>query len=233
MWCFLHRFAQLHSFGAVCTGLHSLAEYSSDRDLCKLGLKLAEFITRTEYSTGSLGFMQSDDILQDCAKALRERNFLDEADILDIKYWISSSDIDTAANVAERAIRRNPQVAYYYYAVGLHANNERALSAVKKGLKAKQITPFVKHYLLWRAVDHSTNVAMFRLTGNRICTPEWEEGIALLTSAYEDAKTFTIEAPPDAKHMMSMTMWYIVLGIILYGYEYSKELNEISVRSTS
>ena len=67
----------------------------------------------------------------------------------------------------------------------------------------------------------------------RLRRPEWEEGIALLTSAYEDAKTFTIEAPPDAKHMMSMTMWYIVLGIILYGYEYSKELNEISVRSTS
>ena len=105
------------------------------------------------------------------------KEFPRRSDILDVKYWISSSDIDTAANVAERAIRRNPQVAYYYYAVGLHANNERALSAVKKGLKAKQITPFVKHYLLWRAVDHSTNVAMFRLTGNRICTPEWEEGI--------------------------------------------------------
>lgn len=208
----------------------AVSQCNKDHDLCKLGLKLAELITRTEYSTGGLGFMLSDDILHECAKVLREKGFFDEADILDVKYWISNSDIDKAANVAESAIRRNPHVAYYYYAVGLHANSERALRAVKKGLKAKQTTPFVRHYLLWRAVDHSSKLGVLRLTSDHMCSPTWEEGVALLTNAYEDAKTFMLEAPPDAKHMMGMTNWYMILGVVLHGPEYSAELKELLVR---
>ncbi|CAL1708906.1 unnamed protein product [Somion occarium] len=226
----------------------AMMECAQNHDLVKLGRTLADLITRTEYSVAEGGyqavnertgrmelmdvglpFKMWSDALPHCAKALRAKGELDKADILDIKYWILKQNIPKATAHAEKSLERNPNVAYFYYAIGLSADSTQALRAVKKGLKAKQTTPFVRYYLLWRAVEHAGNMAITMLANSPVGEPQWQEGVAFLVSAYEDAKMFFAEAPPDAKHMLCILNWYIILDIAIHGPELSPNLQELEV----
>jgi hypothetical protein len=58
---------------------------------------------------------------------------------------------------------------------------------------------------------------------------KWEEGVAFLTSAMDDAKTYVDEAPPDSRHMQKVLYWYILLTLALRGPEISEDLRELQV----
>ncbi|TFY59068.1 hypothetical protein EVJ58_g6015 [Rhodofomes roseus] len=197
-----------------------------DRDLYKLGKKVAELIVRTEFSivngmyqavnerTGQLEvidvglpFTMWADCLPHCARAVRAKGAhsdLDDADILEIKWYITKQRIPDAIKVAKKALERNPQLAYAYYAIGLGADSENGLRAVKKGLKATQITPFVRNYMLWRAVEHAGNLGVNRLQEATAGDRDYNEGMAFLKSSCEDAKRFMAEAPPDSRNMSTV-----------------------------
>lgn len=219
-----------------------------DHNLLKLGRNLADLILRTEYSivdggfqvenerTGKLEYMDFGlpfkmwaDSLPHCVKALRENGELDKADIVEIKHWILKQKIPRAIEVAKDGIKRNPNVAYFYYAIGLGADSQEALRAVKKGLKAKQTSPFVQTYLLWRAVDNAGQLGITTLASTSTGDQRWSEGVAFLMSAYEDARKFVNTAPPDAKRMQTMLNWYLILHIAVHGPELSPELREVEV----
>ena len=173
------------------------------------------------------------DALPHCARALRARGTpadLDMADVLDLKFYIIRSRIPDAIAHGQRAIERNPDLAYAYYAISMGADHEQGLRAVKKGLKCKNITPFVRHYLLWRAVEHAGDLGVSTLQEARGEGADHAEGIAFLMSAWEDAKTFTAEAPPDNRHMQTILNWYIILTIAIKGPELSEDLKELAVR---
>ncbi|KAI0697325.1 hypothetical protein C8T65DRAFT_698171 [Cerioporus squamosus] len=85
------------------------------------------------------------------------------------------------------------------------ANIEDGLRAVKKGLKCPKITPFVRIQILWRATCHAGECGLRILQlAREDDMAARAEGTAFLTSAWEDAKTFISEAPPDTRHMLGM-----------------------------
>ena len=220
-------------------------------DLCTLGLKLAELIQRTEFSIAEGGFQVENprtgrvefdscglpftmwgDGLPHCAKALRERNRpgdLDAADIVECKFFVMRSRVPDAVRLAQQAIERSPQIAYYYYIVGLGTDQPLGLRASKKGLKCRKITPFVKHYLLWRAIDHAGQLGISKIQSSRPGDMMWSEGVAFLKSALDDAKTFIAEAPPDSSHMRTILNWYIILFVTMHGPEITPDLRQLKV----
>ena len=220
-------------------------------DLYALGLKQAELILKTEFSiadgmfetedpkTGrryvddfGLPFKMWSDSLPHCARAIRNKKNPreeDMADILDIKYAIMKQRIPDAVSLAKKAIQRNPNHAYFYYAITLAADSVQGLRAAKKGLKCKTTTPFVKYQLMQRAVQHAGDM------GHRLLQemPEagerrWEEGIAFLMSALDDAKAYIEGAPPDNRHMKNVGYWYVLLTILLEE-NLSPDLKELKV----
>ncbi|KAI0088188.1 hypothetical protein BDY19DRAFT_1071816 [Irpex rosettiformis] len=223
-----------------------------NHDLYKLGLKLSELVLRTEYSitdgmyqarnerTGQmevvdvgLPFQMWSDALPHCATAMRNKGTpadLDKADILECKFFIHKQRLPDAYELAKRAIARSPQVAYFYYVIGLSTKDvAEGLRASKKGLRCSRTSPFVRNFLLWRATDHAATLGLAKLQGCRAGDVEYSEGVAFLTSALEDAKAFVSEAPPDTGTMSNMITWFILLTIILRGPELSLDLNELGL----
>ena len=221
-----------------------------DRDFITLGRSLAELITRTEFSVTEgvwqtkgkdgqmripdlgLPFQMWTDALPVCAKELRKApgatsSDLDMADILDLKFLIIRARIPEAVEHAQKAINRNPRVAYFYYALGLSGDQAQALRAVKKGLLEKQTTPFLKYYMLWRAVVVAAHMGVELLSQSRAGDQEYSEGVAFLTSAFDDAEEFFKVAPPDARHTTTVVNWYIILTFATKGNEISEDLREL------
>ena len=230
----------------------AMMKSAQDHDLYALGLKMADFILRTEFSISD-GYLQAEnpvtgqleivdvglpfrgyiDSLPHCARAIRARrveNEADLADILDIKFSIMRQRIPEAVDLAKKALKRNPDCGYYYYAITLSASHADGLRAAKKGLRCKNITPFVRFQLMQRAVVHAGDMGIQILQDSpTVGRARWEEGIAFLMSALEDAKTFVDEAPPDNRHMNSVLYWFILLTITIKASELSTDLRELQV----
>jgi hypothetical protein len=168
------------------------------------------------------------------AKAIREKGTAEEAhlaDIIDLKFLVMRQRIPDAVSHARAVIERDPEVAYYYYVISLTADHTLGLRFAKKGLRCqKALTPFVKGALLHRAVEHASDLALVALQTARVNDPKWEEGIAFLMSAWEDAKTFMNEAPPDSRHMKHVVNWYVVLTLALKGPEVRRDLGDLQAR---
>lgn len=230
--------------------------YPQDRNLCSLGMKLYHNILSTEfaiydgfyqltdpatgqstYSTDADGlfpFRRWPDSLLVCAKALRKRGQPGDADVanvLEIKHTVMHGDPDGAAAKGQAALIQNPNFAYYYYAISLAAEPTNGLRAAKQGMKCKEITPFIKFQLMQRAVDHGAELGLTTLQGSpQPGDSKWQVGIALLTSALEDAKRFLKEAPPDNRYLKNVAYWYILLTI-LTAEDISTDLREIQVNA--
>ncbi|RDB27508.1 hypothetical protein Hypma_003895 [Hypsizygus marmoreus] len=224
---------------------------AQDKNLYSLGLQLAEFILRTEFSISDGMFQTQDprtgrfetmsdlglpftmwiDALPLCARAIRTRahpHEADLADILDIKFRIMKQRIPDAVELARKALKRSPDNAYFYYAITLSADHTEGLRAAKKGLKCRNITPFVRFQLMQRAVEHAGDMGIQILQESPTAgKAKWEEGIAFLMSALDDAKVFVEQAPPDNRHMNAVLYWYILLTIAIKGPELSTDLREL------
>ncbi|KAF4563765.1 hypothetical protein EYR40_003098 [Pleurotus pulmonarius] len=223
---------------------------AQDHDLYGLGLKLAALIVKTEFSiaqgafqtenprTGrmentSLGlpFCMWSDALPFCAKAIRDKGKADEqhlANILEIKSLILKGGIPEAVTLARKGLESRPDVAYYYYAITLSSNAEEGLRAAKKGLKCAKITPFLRFQMLQRAVAHAGDLGVITLQDAPMDGDQkWEEGVTFLTSAYEDAKIYLEEAPPDNRNIKNVSYWYILLTLVIRGSEIDPSLSEL------
>ena len=85
---------------------------------------------------------------------------------------------------------------------------------------------------LWRAVEHAGDLGITTLQdvhGGKNEQENAARGVAFLMSAWEDAKTFTSEAPPDNRHMLTILSWYIILTLAIKGPELSVDLKELDV----
>ncbi|KAH0833373.1 hypothetical protein J3R83DRAFT_12474 [Lanmaoa asiatica] len=226
-----------------------------DHDLYKLGLTLAELIPRNEFAiseggfqainerTGRVEFMDVGlpfkmwvDALPICAKVIRERGKSGEeelADMLDMKYFVIRSRVPEAIVLAKEGIERNPKSPYPYYIMTLGDNAEAGLRYAKKGLKCKNVTPFVNHALWARATEIAGNLSLCRMQESAVGDQKWEQGQAFLSSALDDAQVYLTQAPPDMRHRKSILYWYIVLSLAEKGPELSTDLHELKVYTDS
>ncbi|KAF8123399.1 hypothetical protein EV363DRAFT_1547591 [Boletus edulis] len=238
--------------------LQSFADYqkammqcAQDRDMYKLGLTLAELIPRNEYSISEGGFQAINertgraelmdvglpfkmwvDALPICAKVIREKGKAGEehlADMLDMKFFVIRSRIPEAIMLAKKGIERNPKLPYPYYIMTLGDDVEVGLRCAKKGLKCKNMTPFVNHVLRARATEIAGNLAISRMQESTVGDQKWEQGQAFMSSTLDDARIYLAQAPPDMRHRKSILYWYIVLTLIEKGPELSTDLHELKV----
>ncbi|EEB89740.1 hypothetical protein MPER_12130, partial [Moniliophthora perniciosa FA553] len=131
--------------------------------------------------------------------------------------------------LAYKALQRNPDFAYYYYAISLLGDRKEGLRGAKKGLKCAQTSPFVRNQLRQRAIEHAAELGMASINEAGDKAHLWEEGIALLMSALEDSKTFIKEASPDNRQMRNVLYWNILLTIVTRGPDASSDLSEAQV----
>ena len=231
----------------------AMMKYAQDQDLYALGLTLVKLVLTTEFSiaegmfqtenpqTGArevidlgLPFVMWTDSLPHCVKALRAKGEEDKADILHLKHLIMRRQVSEAVAHAKNAIKRSPSIAYFYYVITLTADSALGLRFAKKGMRCKKISPFLRFQMMQRAVEHAGDTGICTLqTLPSVGDKKWEEGIAFLTSALEDAKTYMEEAPPDNRHMKNVLYWYIMLTITLRGSEMSADLQELAVSQFS
>ncbi|EGO29215.1 hypothetical protein SERLADRAFT_359379 [Serpula lacrymans var. lacrymans S7.9] len=224
-------------------------QYAQDQDLYALAKKLAGFITKNEFSITDGGFQTQNphtgrmeemdlglpfkrwaDALPHCAKIIREKGCVGEedlADMLDMKHFVIKSRIPEAVALARKAIERNPRFPYFYYIITLGTEIEEGLRFAKKGMKCKNITPFVRFAMMQRAVEIAGDLGVCRLLEAQPGDQKWEEGIAFIVSSLDDAKTYISEAPPDARHMKNVLYWYIVLTLVVKGPSMSPGLTEL------
>jgi len=222
-----------------------------DKNLVQLGRTLAGLVVQTEFSindgwyqamdpkTGKfeatdvgLPFRRWREALPFCATELRKAGLsldVDRADILDIKYHVMTQNLNKAIPMAKAAIERNPDVAYYYYAVSLTANTEEGLRYSKKGMKCAQITPFLKYCMMRRAVEFACDQGLQAVLDPEFGGEKKELGFALLQSAMEDSKEFMERAPPDSRHMEGVIDWNIIVTLTIKGPDISTDLREFRV----
>ncbi|KAA1477625.1 hypothetical protein DENSPDRAFT_844797 [Dentipellis sp. KUC8613] len=227
----------------------AMFQVARDYDLYSLGLKIAEFIPRTEYSIAQGGFEVEDprtrkrsveniglpftmwqDSLPHCANAIRARGRPDEADkadIVDLKYLIMKSRIVEAHAIARRAIQRNPHVGFYYYVLTLGAEKPDGLRIAKKGLKCPDLTTYIRFGLLFRAAEHATDLALMYLQDAITGGKEMKEGFAFAMSAFEDSQTFINEAPPDSSRMRNAIYINVLMSLLIKGHELSNDMHEL------
>ncbi|KAG2111771.1 hypothetical protein BD769DRAFT_1630248 [Suillus cothurnatus] len=230
----------------------AMMKCAQDKDLYSLGIKLAELITRTEFSIAEGGFQMQDprtgkieinrdiglpfimwsDALPHCARAIRAKGRPGEEDLADMitaKFFIIRSRIPDAIEAAKRGLQRNPKFAYFYYVITLGKDHYEGLRSAKKGLKCPKMTPFVRFGLLHRAVELAGNLGVCRIQESSPGDRRYDEGVAFLMSAMEDAKVYATEAPPDARHMKNVLYWYICLTLTIKGPETPADLQELQV----
>jgi len=220
-----------------------------DKNLVQLGRTLAGLVVQTEFSindgwyqtmdpkTGKweaadvgLPFQRWRESLPICATELRKTGLMldvDRADILQLKYDIMTQNLGKAIPMAKAAIERNPDVAYYYYAVSLTANTEEGLRYSKKGMKCAQITPFLKYCMMRRAVEFACDQGLLAVLDPEFGGEKRELGFAFLQSAMEDSKEFVERAPPDSRHMEGVIDWNILVTLTNKGPEISPDLREL------
>ena len=225
---------------------------AQDHNLYALGLTLSQLILRTEFSisdgmfqaenptTGQLEFVDVglpfrtwSDALPHCARAIRDKGNpteIDAADILDLKFFVMKQRLREAVEFAKKATQRNSDLAYFCYIVTLTADNAEGLRYAKKGMKCKNTTPFVHFQMMQRAVEHAAQMGLSTLQdSSSVRDRKWEEGIAFLTSAMEDSKTYIEQAPPDNRYMKNVSYWRILLTLALHGPELNVDLRELDV----
>lgn len=220
-----------------------------NKNLVRLGRTLAGLIVQTEFSindgwyTGDRGteaidvglpFKRWREALPICAAELRKTGLIldvDRADILEIKYHVMTQNLPKAIPMAKAAVERNPDIAYYYYAVSLTSDTEEGLRYSKKGMKSPQITPFLKYCMMRRAVEFSCDQGLQAVLDPHFGGEKRELGLAFLQSAMEDSREFMERAPPDSRHMEGVIDWNVLVTLAYKGPEISPDLRELKVSS--
>ncbi|KAI5823770.1 hypothetical protein K523DRAFT_366540 [Schizophyllum commune Tattone D] len=190
------------------------------RTISKLVMSCEQAISLDVFSPAPRGlpFRMYIDALPHCAKALRAAGELDDADVLEIKYALTvTRQIPVVLTLARRAIARNPQHAYFHYAISLVGDRQEGLRSCKKGLRGKQTTPHLRQQLLQHAADHAFNLGIegLQLKHEIGGATRYAEGCALMKSAMEDANKFLEEAAPDNRHRLNVLYILILLTFIM------------------
>ncbi|KAI0703512.1 hypothetical protein C8T65DRAFT_578742, partial [Cerioporus squamosus] len=234
-------------YGSSAEYVEAMSKAARDQDLASLGRSIADIVKRSpavvegnwqqlQRSGNQLGgrglpFSRWSDALPECAKVLRRsgaRADRDAADILDMKFFMLRDRAEEAVALAKETIARDPTHVYAHYMVSLCGDTAEGFEAATRGLQCPEVTPFLRKQMLWRAVDFGVWQGFEQiLTADEDDIQSRDMGVALLHTAWENAKTFLTEAAPDAHLRLTMLGWSLLLTFVLRGPELSDNLTEI------
>lgn len=90
----------------------------------------------------------------------------------------------------------------------------------------------MKRRLLSKAIFLAGDIAIIIFQDGHIGKKEYAQGVALLTSVFEDARDYLSIAPPDDPYLFEVLDWCIVCTFVVNGDTLSEDLRELTVRST-
>ncbi|KAJ3566830.1 hypothetical protein NP233_g6756 [Leucocoprinus birnbaumii] len=154
-----------------------------------------------------------------CSKALREKDQLIAADMLDVTRLFQNGKLDQEAEkIAMRRIEQTPQEGYFYHILSSTVRDAtKGLKAAKQGLKCPGLTPYLKATLLQEAVQRAWSAGLDTLyqTGCEVGDSRWYEALGLLRSALADAEIYMSEFAADTNGMDMVANLYLVLRVAL------------------
>jgi hypothetical protein len=132
--------------------------------------------------------------------------------------------------LAQRCIARSPDFAYFYYVVSLTADHTLGLRSAKRGAQCRAtLTPFLKHALQHRAVEHAAALAAQALSEASPGHPRWRDGVGFLRSAADDCRAYIAGAPPDQRQMKTVLNRYIMLLPVVKGPAIDENMSQLAV----
>ncbi|KAI5117145.1 hypothetical protein M0805_000072 [Coniferiporia weirii] len=222
----------------------AVIKVAGDRDFYTMGRTIGPLIMRTEFSVLNGSFQSEDgktvddlpftywlETLPLCAEALRARG--KEADqelacTIELKHIVATRKLGRPENMMKitSSIARFPQNGYFRLVLSFGLGDREGLRAAKKGLKCPGLTDYVRSALLYRSASIAATIGLETVQKAGSSDSLRGEGLALLKTAWEDAKMFLETASPDDRYMASMVDWYIILTFALHGAETSVNLKK-------
>lgn len=171
-----------------------------------------------------------------CVDAMRKRGGTaneDKADILEIEYILSAHRTSEACVLARKALRRNPQIAFFYFVLADSESDDRAtFRLVKDGLKCRDLPLYFRLWFLRQSVFKAHNT-LFDLLDYSQATSDTLRAVtemeSLVNSALTDASLYLADCPPDAQNMPIMAYMHIYIMLLSRGHELSHNLAQLSV----
>ena len=101
-----------------------------------------------------------------------------------------------------------------------------SLCAAKKGLMCPNLTNYVKNPLLSQSAEHASFMGIKRLEDSNAGSRQWDEGVALLMVALEDAEAFMRTARPGDTGMKMVLCIQPLAAFIIRGQDIAPDLKE-------
>ncbi|KAI8982925.1 hypothetical protein BD414DRAFT_508631 [Trametes punicea] len=191
-----------------------------DRDMYALEKKLSDIIQRPEFAIAEGGWQMRE---SDRSMQLADQS---SAPGLPFTRWTD------ALSLSAKALRAKGTPANLcgghcrdgvLHASTMGAVVEEGLRAVKKGLKCKNVTAFVRNQMLWRAANHAGQ------RGLAILTDAMEGDMHARAEGTTSSKTYMSEAPPAGRNVLAVVSWYIILTILIFGPDFGEDLAELEL----
>jgi hypothetical protein len=234
--------------------LSAMHKVVRDKDLHSLGSTFSQLIMDTEESiiegnfvdlppgaipflaTGEkhgLPFDEWSNALPCCAKVIRATGTpadADLADVLDLKNFHLSREARRQHELAATALQRNPDNAFFYWALATGSNDLIGLRLAKKGLRLNKSSHFLSLKLHDEAIVQAYNMGCELMVGDET---RITEAVAILTCCSEDCATLASICPVDAYDLQKTLCIHILVSLCLKGGDLSDDLKEIQVCSPS
>ncbi|KAG9078968.1 hypothetical protein FS749_008966 [Ceratobasidium sp. UAMH 11750] len=226
----------IHEIANSALGLDGVGlMLGKDEDYVELGRSLCERILAREYSLGmGLMFGSSDGYLRRAAEALaKSKNPADLhlSFILLVKMAIGAGDREGVVGLSAEALKKYPEVAFFYYAQATWTEEPRtALRLAKKGLACPNLTDYIKRGLLHRSAEAGFEMTLAGpLEMAAPGSPAWREGVAILHCAQEDSRAYIEMTSMDQRNLKTMIYTYLCVTFMLEGDKVFKNLDMIRV----
>ncbi|KAG8687677.1 hypothetical protein FRC08_011853 [Ceratobasidium sp. 394] len=224
----------IHEIANSALGLDGVGlMLGKDEDYVELGRSLCERILAREYSLGmGLMFGSSDGYLRRAAEALaKSKNPADLhlSFILLVKMAIGAGDREGVVGLSAEALKKYPEVAFFYYAQATWTEEPRtALRLAKKGLACPNLTDYIKRGLLHRSAEAGFEMTLAGpLEMAAPGSPAWREGVAILHCAQEDSRAYIEMTSMDQRNLKTMIYTYLCVTFMLEGDKVFKNLDMI------
>ncbi|PIL28984.1 hypothetical protein GSI_09031 [Ganoderma sinense ZZ0214-1] len=219
-------------FRTISDAANAISRYRPGGNLCALGLRLAELVQLAEVVIQPDAHWHAPDgselthleLLLRCATSLAERQRSadqDAADVLKLHYMLATqADPRDVYLLAQRAIARNPNLAYAHYAWAMSfslspADATLRLRKLREAVGCDGQTPFLQCQLIARAVPIAGWEAFATMHGIVDVTQEpARRGMEYFRQAIDAADVYIKIASPDARQLPRVLSWYVVLKLV-------------------
>lgn len=171
-----------------------------------------------------------------CVEAMRKRGGTsneDKADILEIEYLLSTHHTLEAYTLARKALRRNSQIAFFYFVLAESESDDRAtFRLAKDGLKCPDLPLYFRLWFLRQCAFKAHSMSLKLLGYSQVTSATLNPATeieSLVNSGITDTTLYLADCPPDGQNMPILVYLRISMTLLGRGHKLSFDLGEFSV----